>query len=344
MSFLKGYQTTPSFQSFHSEGRAEKLDGDSIKTRMKKEAPKVEKYLKLNELVFTSYKSKVYNKEIMEPVNELLDWNPELYTVWNYKRDLMSNLDLMSHESISKELNFVLLKLKQHPKSYWIWNHRIWCLKNDPEPNWKMELGLIQKFFEADSRNFHAWQYRRVIIQMMNGDDWSEWKFTRGMINKDISNYSAWHSRSNLIKKLFINVPNEGIVPEDKGDDYLELFLKKDKLGFVIMEWELVKTAVYTDADDSSVWFYIKWLLDDYFLKGLDKEGVCSILQKIYREVEELNELELDDNEIENKWCVNTKLHIVEQLLKFGQEVIESREELNIKLRELDPMRKNRYI
>lgn len=343
MSFLKGYQTTPSFQSFHSEGRAERIDEDEIEKRMKKEAPKVAKYLQLNELVFTSYKSKIFTKEMMNPVNQLLDWNPELYTVWNYKRDLMVNLGMITHESITDELNFVLLKLKQHPKSYWIWNHRIWCLTQDPNPNWKMELGLIHKFFEADSRNFHAWQYRRVIIKMMNGDDWTEWKFTKGMINKDISNYSAWHNRSSLIMKLFVSIP-DGI--KDEEDPYLKLFLTNDKLGFVRLEWELVKTAIYTDAEDSSVWFYIKWLLDDYFLAGLQIRDVSPLLMKIYEEVEELNQLELDDNEVENKWCVNTKLHILDRLTKFDcpLEIGESRDDLNGKLRELDPMRKNRYI
>jgi geranylgeranyl transferase type-2 subunit alpha len=58
--------------------------------------------------------------------------------------------------------------LKIHPKVYWIWNHRRWCLEHvpsgpgtaddgDPEgwrkAYWDKEIFVVEKMLEADSRN-----------------------------------------------------------------------------------------------------------------------------------------------------------------------------------------------
>lgn len=58
--------------------------------------------------------------------------------------------------------------LKSHPKVYWIWNHRRWCLEHMPDgpgqdgdPDfqgwkqaaWDTELFVVEKMLDADSRN-----------------------------------------------------------------------------------------------------------------------------------------------------------------------------------------------
>lgn len=53
--------------------------------------------------------------------------------------------------------------LKVHPKVYWIWTHRMWCLENVPHgPGdtdgwrrelWNVEFGLVEKLLESDARN-----------------------------------------------------------------------------------------------------------------------------------------------------------------------------------------------
>jgi hypothetical protein len=54
--------------------------------------------------------------------------------------------------------------LKRHPKVYWIWNHRRWCLENVPlgpekdsigwrQANWDQELRVVEKMLDADPRN-----------------------------------------------------------------------------------------------------------------------------------------------------------------------------------------------
>jgi geranylgeranyl transferase type-2 subunit alpha len=59
--------------------------------------------------------------------------------------------------------------LKQHPKVYWLWNHRRWCLHQVPErptqegekedplawrnANWNRELYIVDKMLDGDARN-----------------------------------------------------------------------------------------------------------------------------------------------------------------------------------------------
>lgn len=371
MSFVKGYSENSSFESVHGRERTAKLSQEEATKRMERERPKVEIYKKLCNKVLTGRKEKIYNQTYYNLVTELLEWNQELYTVWNYRKELIVNFlfkdlnDLnpsdveKKHKIFQDELNFVLAKLKKSPKSYWIWNHRMWCLKHDKLSNWKFELQLIETFLQVDSRNFHVWSYRRFIIQCMKEDenikesdemiDFNEFKFTTKMINKDISNYSAWHNRSQLIVKLFEKSPriDKTIVKDDKLYEYLILFNNKDLLTFLKTELKLVKTAIYTDPDDSSVWFYLKWIISDYFIDQLSdkKDEVLDIIETLLSDVEELNEVEFDDNGIDNKWCLIT----IVDLLKHRYHLQKSNEdsvkfyELLRKLEVLDPMRVERY-
>lgn len=69
---------------------------------------------------------------------------------------------------LTSDLRLTTAYLMAHPKVYWIWNHRKWCLENVPlgpgadgEPDhegwrnqfWKSELGLVEKMLNADARN-----------------------------------------------------------------------------------------------------------------------------------------------------------------------------------------------
>ena len=116
--------------------------------------------------------------------------NPEFYTIWNYRRHIMLNglfpqrcailnectlngtLKADSepkaiNELLTDELAMTFAALKKHPKVYWIWNHRRWCLENIPlgsdgedgdeqgwrKTHWGRELLIVEKMLEADARN-----------------------------------------------------------------------------------------------------------------------------------------------------------------------------------------------
>jgi hypothetical protein len=77
---------------------------------------------------------------------------------------------------LTTDLRLTTAYLHVHPKVYWIWSHRKWCLENVPlgtggesstgqilegkggregwrNEFWKMELMLIEKMLDSDARN-----------------------------------------------------------------------------------------------------------------------------------------------------------------------------------------------
>lgn len=161
------------------------------------------------------------------------------------------------------QLTFALLR--KYPKCYWIWNHRDWLLRRAEavlgaeaaRKLWTGELQLINKMLHADSRNFHAWSYRRIVVSQIDRlaittiDDQakslaqSEFEYTTKMIKSNLSNFSAWHNRSQLIPQ---------ILAERNADS-------KARRAFLGAELSLICEAINTDPFDQSIWFYHQYLL-----------------------------------------------------------------------------------
>ena len=73
------------------------------------------------------------------------------------------------YKVLSDELGMTMVALKSHPKVYWIWNHRRWCLERIPDtppsgvdspssPSWSQaawekELYFVEKMLDVDPRN-----------------------------------------------------------------------------------------------------------------------------------------------------------------------------------------------
>lgn len=68
------------------------------------------------------------------------------------------------NELLSGELALTMKFLQAHPKVYWIWNHRQWCLQKVPQgpgsdvdgwrkKYWAFELQAVEKMLNADARN-----------------------------------------------------------------------------------------------------------------------------------------------------------------------------------------------
>jgi len=157
-----------------------------------------------------------------------------------------------------EDLAFLIPLLKQYPKCYWIWNHRSWLLatatKHLPASTaaelWQGELGLVSKMLALDSRNFHGWSYRREVVgelERLSAKSMceKEFEYTTKMIQTNLSNFSAWHNRSQLIPRILDEREADG----DK------------RRAFFDGEFELITRALYTDPYDQSLWFYHQYLM-----------------------------------------------------------------------------------
>ncbi|TFK54826.1 rab-protein geranylgeranyltransferase [Heliocybe sulcata] len=311
---------------------------EAIKARKEREQSKLKEYLSLTDHVMARKKSSDWSKEAFDATTKLLQINPEFYTVWNYRRNVMLNGLFMNstpdiiNDILSEDLSMTTAALKAHPKVYWIWNHRRWCLENVPEgpagtqdwkkANWNRELAVVEKMLDADARNFHAWNYRRYVLANTpeQRPETAELAYTTRKIEANFSNFSAWHQRS----KVYVSLWESGKLNKDKC---------------IEAELELVKNAMYTDPNDQSAWLYHRWLIGD----GQNHHILASEIAAI----EELLEEQPD-----SKWCLESLVHYRRLLVRNHAMVIGKEESERIlrqcieflqQLQTLDTPRKRRY-
>lgn len=96
--------------------------------------------------------------EALELVNQLLLANPDFYSMWNFRKEILQQWKQIKEEEemqkvMTNEISFTESCLRVNPKSYGSWFHRFWILQNMPQPNWHKELQLCNKYLELDERN-----------------------------------------------------------------------------------------------------------------------------------------------------------------------------------------------
>ena len=74
-------------------------------------------------------------------------------------------LDDWREKFFVQELNFTVQCLKKNPKAYAVWLYREFIMSIDSNADWNRELFLCDEFLRADERNFHCWDYRRVVLK-----------------------------------------------------------------------------------------------------------------------------------------------------------------------------------
>jgi geranylgeranyl transferase type-2 subunit alpha len=98
----------------------------------------------------------VQNAESLGLTQKILEINPEFYTLWNYRREIIEGMmsagDLTASSVGESEKGLTQLALEKNPKSYCAWHHRRWaaelgCL------DMAEELATCNKFLDLDSRN-----------------------------------------------------------------------------------------------------------------------------------------------------------------------------------------------
>ena len=303
-----------------------------LKQKKEEDRKKIETYRTLVGQMFQYRDDNNYSIEAMELTTKVLDLNPEFNTAWNYRRDIITNIDRLTDEKFwQDELRFTMIQLKRFPKVYWIWNHRVWILKNIPMNQlkmWQGELVIVNALLEMDARNFHGWHYRRIVVSNIekltkSSLNKSEFEYVTSKINKNISNYSAWHQRVQLITDM---LSNDQIV---------------DKNEFMNKEIDYITNAIFTDAEDQSVWFYIMWMIKFPIVRELlGKDGYLKFLKELRENAEIINTDELEFSGKDNIWCLKIILEIDLIQNSFNNLIDKSAcKKCLEKLMKLDPLR-----
>lgn len=280
-------------------------------------------------------------KQLLGYLNAQLLINPDLTTSYNLRRETILKLGFNS-ENWEEELNYTMMLLTKAPKSYALWQYRCWILSQlDSTIYYKKELNLTLKLLSLDKRNFHGWSYRRDILDILSRklaepdiDELysKEWVFLTEMINSDISNYSAWHQRRTLL--LYYLDSQKFKTPKP---DYASM---KDLL---VEEVEYLYQAIFTDAEDQSVWNYLKWFITEGKVRSrFTAEENEQILEKYIQAMLEINEDEFEFNGKWNKWCSLLLIYTKDYLRDNRTDI--DKELLLESLIKSDPLRKNRYL
>jgi geranylgeranyl transferase type-2 subunit alpha len=266
-----------------------------------------------------------------------LSRNPESYTIWNYRREILENGLFVgsSNDQIQKliedDLRFGEKKLREYPKVYWIWNHRRWCLEKAPKPDWAHELMLVTLMLKSDQRNFHGWHYRRYVVSNIENSTGrslveDEFAYTTEKINADFANYSAWHNRGKLIPRYLAG----------KSD--------QERKDFLLSDLEKIRHAIYTDPEIQSSWIYQRWLLTtNDVAPSLTSEELGELIEREIKSIGELSEAEPD-----TKWCIDQLVWLRMRLVDVCQAPMSADVKADVQkqlqyLQTIDPMHRKRY-
>jgi len=156
---------------------------------------------------------------------QLLRVNPDVYTLWNHRKEAIAASQVIRHELegayaretggelenalpptsfLKTELSMIAECIQKNPKSYGAWHHRRWllehafpCTASSPScssatspsqlvATLDKEVALCAQLLDVDERNFHCWNYRRWVVSQHPGRSATdEFEFSTARIYKN---------------------------------------------------------------------------------------------------------------------------------------------------------------
>jgi geranylgeranyl transferase type-2 subunit alpha len=123
---------------FH--GRKKQAAKQPSEEEIKANGAKLEKIMIINKQMLKKRNEQDYSKEAFAQTEKFSYLSPDFYTLWNYRREIITQLflDMDTQErlnTVKLELELLLKGISRSPKSYTLWFHR----------QWTIELGLKEE-------------------------------------------------------------------------------------------------------------------------------------------------------------------------------------------------------
>ncbi|KAJ1976323.1 Rab geranylgeranyltransferase [Dimargaris xerosporica] len=318
--------------------RRVKISPEAERLKQEREQKLIDEYRRLADAVLTRRQAHDYGPDALALTTRVLRKNPEFYSAWNYRREILLDQFRMFDEpaittACQSELDFFMETIHYNPKCYWIWNHRMWVLKTIPRPDWDMELKLVGRMLDLDARNFHGWNYRSYITDnrcaLASTPEEAlrvhqqEFDYTTTKIHQNFSNRSAWHNRTVRLPIVYKAASLE------------------QRATLLATEYELVQNAIFTEPNDQCAWLYLRWLLEFDMSNLTSSTDKLVLLEREQHTIQELLDLEPD-----SQWAIQCLVHLLQMKQRLG-DLSETDTQCITKATEqlinLDAMRAERY-
>lgn len=291
-----------------------------------------------------SRSKKDISPELLERTSKLLMMNPDCYTLWNYRREIL--IETLGERGLSNDLSSTDIEgktvfsdlcgqrteavylvsdaegkairdqellltqqcIQKNPKSYPSWYHREWVVSRfQCIDQGLQEIELCNLFLKTDQRNFHCWNYRRFVVNHFNISANTEIEYSTAKIEENFSNYSAFHHRAVYLQGLISNI--------------------EQLVNFLRVDFGIIENAVFTDPYDQSAWWYWRYLIKQcavILLEACDGSHKTAICELLAEQVGIVHEITLAEPEC--RWAVDSLLHLLivvenfsDQLSAFGK-------------------------
>ncbi|KAF6250982.1 hypothetical protein COO60DRAFT_704582 [Scenedesmus sp. NREL 46B-D3] len=129
-------------------------------------------------------------ERVLQLTADVIAANQAHYSAWQYRWEVLQELAT----DLTAEYEFTQRIAADSAKNYQLWNHQRKLAKALGAHATQRELDFCTSALETDSKNYHAWAHRQVVVA--SGSAWQqELRYVQRLLAEDVRNNSAWNQR-----------------------------------------------------------------------------------------------------------------------------------------------------
>ncbi|CDK27916.1 unnamed protein product [Kuraishia capsulata CBS 1993] len=256
-----------------------------------------------------------YSARALLLTDSIIDAVPAHYTAWNYRYNIVKNID----RDLERELVWCQEVAYDKPKNYQIWHYRSLIIELVESRGGSVDISnettISDDMLEEDSKNYHVWAYRKWLVRRYQlFRDNIEDLTTKKMIALDVRNNSAWSHR------FFVMLGDFGETRPETASETVE-----QEIGFA-------KIMINQCPENPSAWSY---------LQGIYKLAKKDLLaEKEFCELYAVGAGKSDQRSVESRFSLPAT-ELLARIYEVSQDNSKASSLYSILGSKYDPMRRN---